>query len=49
MTRYWSKEERQEEELENKLIFLNILRNRIAHHEHIFKTRTKEAKKNTTT
>lgn len=45
MTRYWSKEERQEEELQNKLIFLNILRNRIAHHEHIFKTRTREAKK----
>lgn len=45
ITRYWQKEEKQKEELERNLIFINILRNRIAHHEHIFKTRTKKAKK----
>ena len=41
---YWLKDKNVKDHLTSKLIFLNILRNRIAHHEHIFKERNEFSK-----
>lgn len=40
-TRYWLKKGRVKNDITRRLIFINILRNRIAHHEHIFKEKDK--------
>ncbi|MGM8939853.1 Abi family protein [Psychrobacter glaciei] len=42
--RFWLKEGNIKDNLVSKLIFLNILRNRIAHHEHTFKERNEFSK-----